>query len=70
MKAKANSKGDLKDLANCCNVLGELFQQQGKYEEAILEHEASFKYLTQLCVILNSTTDNFLGGTGHLQEDK
>ena len=40
VKDKANSKGDLKELASCCNVLGELFQQQGKYEDAILEHEA------------------------------
>lgn len=38
-KIKAKAKGDLKDVANCCNVLGELFQQQGKYEDAISEHE-------------------------------
>lgn len=39
MKAKAKSKGELKEIANCCNVLGELYQQQGKYEDAISEHE-------------------------------
>ena len=40
-KAKAKSKGELKEIANCCNVLGELYQQQGKYEDAISEHEVN-----------------------------
>lgn len=44
MKDKAKSKGDLKDVANCCNSLGELFQQQGKYEEAITEHEVRLNF--------------------------
>ena len=38
-KAKAKSREAFKDVANCCNALGELFRQQGKYEEAIVEHE-------------------------------
>jgi hypothetical protein len=42
VKAKAKSKGELKEIANCCNVLGELYQQQGKYEDAISEHEVHF----------------------------
>jgi len=42
IKIKAKSKGELKEVASCCNVLGELFQQQGKYEEAISEHEVFF----------------------------
>ncbi len=44
MKDKAKSKGDLKDVANCCNSLGELFQQQGKYEDAITEHEVTIYF--------------------------
>ena len=39
MKTKAKSKGELREIANCCNVLGELYQQQGKFEDAISEHE-------------------------------
>ena len=42
MKAKAKSKGELKEVASCCNVLGELFQQQGRFEDAITEHEVRY----------------------------
>lgn len=43
VKAKARSKGELRELASCCNVLGELYQQQGKYEDAIAEHEVQIR---------------------------
>lgn len=39
VKATAKSKGELKEVASCCNVLGEIFQQQGKYEDAVSQHE-------------------------------
>ncbi|KZS08230.1 Tonsoku protein [Daphnia magna] len=48
VKAKAKSKGELRELASCCNVLGELYQQQGKYEDAISEHEEERKLCKQL----------------------
>ncbi|XP_057368859.1 tonsoku-like protein [Daphnia carinata] len=48
VKAKAKSKGELRELASCCNVLGELYQQQGKYEDAIAEHEEERKICKQL----------------------
>ncbi|EFX69074.1 hypothetical protein DAPPUDRAFT_62661, partial [Daphnia pulex] len=48
VKAKAKSKGELREIANCCNVLGELYQQQGKFEDAIAEHEEERKICKQL----------------------
>lgn len=50
MKAKAKSKGELREIANCCNVLGELYQQQGKFEDAIAEHEVLSLNLSLDCV--------------------
>ncbi len=50
MKAKAKSKGELREIANCCNVLGELYQQQGKFEDAIAEHEVLSLNLSLECV--------------------
>lgn len=52
VKSKAKVKGDLKDVANCCNVLGELFQQQGKYEDAITEHEVRYFSLMRIVCCL------------------
>lgn len=55
VKAKARAKRDFREVANCCNSLGELFQQQGKYEDAIAEHEVCFsvlKNLKEFCVTM------------------
>jgi hypothetical protein len=67
VKAKANSKGDLKELASCCNVLGELFQQQGKYEDAILEHEVLSLIMENMLTYSNNNVKHFVGGARHLQ---
>lgn len=45
VKSKAKAKGELKEVASICNVLGELFQQQGKYEDAVSEHKVPSVYL-------------------------
>lgn len=51
IKSKAKSKGELKEVASCCNVLGELFQQQGKFQDAIIEHKEE----RAICQELNDT---------------
>ena len=45
IKSKAKSKGELKEVASCCNVLGELFQQQGKFQDAIIEHKVWNRFI-------------------------
>ena len=51
IKIKAKAKGEQKEVASCCNVLGELFQQQGKYEEAISEHEVFCNRQFLICTL-------------------
>ncbi|VDP10929.1 unnamed protein product [Soboliphyme baturini] len=40
LKLHAESVGDLKEFADCCNSLGALYAENGEYEEALDEHRA------------------------------